>query len=168
MAHNFPEGEMTLLLVLLVLLPWSIWRQMHAHAITRESLIKLPLIFAAVGVAGLGTRDIPTDAAAVGYLALSLALSLFFGVWRGNRISIWRDKAGDWISQGNRLTLTLWVALLATKFGLGTIASITDWFPGEHAGEVFLFLAFSFLAQNLVVARRTLWTGPRMTEAVPA
>ena len=33
---------MTLLLVLLVLLPWSIWRQMHAHEITGEGLSSCP------------------------------------------------------------------------------------------------------------------------------
>ncbi len=159
---------MTLLLVLLVLLPWSIWRQMHAHEITREGLIKLPLIFAVIGIAGLGTKDIPTDGAAIGYFAFSLALSVFFGVWRGRKIDIWRDEDGNLISMGNRTTITLWVVLLASKFGLGAVASITDWFPAEHAGEIFLFLAVSFVAQNIVVARRSLWSAPRRVEAVPA
>jgi hypothetical protein len=148
---------MTLLLVLLVLLPWSIWRQMHAHEITVGGLVKLPLIFAAVGVLGLGTRELPTDRNAIAYLAFSVALSLAFGVWRGARVSVWRDASGMLMSQGNRTTITLWVALLSSKFALGVVASITHWFPAEHAGEVFLFLAFSFVAQNLVVARRSLW-----------
>jgi hypothetical protein len=159
---------MTLTLVLLVLLPWSIWRQMHEHAVTREGLFKLPLIFAAIGVFGFGTGAMPTDGAALGYLAFSLALSVFFGVWRGRRIDIWRDADGNPISKGNRITITLWVVLLASKFALGTVASITDWFPAEHAGEIFLFLAFSFVAQNIVVARRSLWAAPRRAEAVAA
>jgi hypothetical protein len=153
---------MTMLLVLAVLLPWSIWRQMHAHEITRESLLKLPLIFAAVGVLATGTRDLPGDAAAVAYVLGSLVLSIAFGVWRGWRISIWRDADGRPISRGNRTTITLWVALIASKIALGTVASITGIFPGDHAGEIFLFLAFSFAAQNLIVARRT-----RITEAGP-
>jgi hypothetical protein len=155
---------MTLLLVLLVLLPWSIWRQMHAHEITGEALIKLPVIFAAIGLVGAGTRDIPTDGAALGYVLFCLALSLAFGVWRGARISIWTDEAGRWISQGNRTTIALWGALVGTKVALGTIASITGVFPAEHAGDVFLFLAFSFVAQNLVVANRSLWRGSRRVE----
>ena len=77
---------MTLMLVLLVLLPWSIWRQMHEHEVTREGLFKLPIIFAAIGVFGFGTGAIPTDAAALGYLAFSLALSIGFGIWRGVEI----------------------------------------------------------------------------------
>ena len=83
------------MLVLLVLLPWSIWRQMHEHEVTREGLFKLPLIFAAVGVLGFGTGAIPTDAAALGYLAFSLALSVGFGIWRGVELSIWRNADGN-------------------------------------------------------------------------
>src|SRR5262245_50257737 len=161
---------MTLMLVLLVLLPWSIWRQMHAHEVTRESLIKLPLIFAAIGVLGFGTGAIPTDTAAIAYLAFSVALSVGMGVWRGAEISLWRDEDGKPISKGNRTTITLWVALIGSKFALGAIASITGWFPAEHAGEVFLFLALSFVAQNLVVARRAgIWgEAPRKLSEVPA
>jgi hypothetical protein len=148
---------MTLLLVLLFLLPWSIWRQMRAHEITPAGLVKLPLIFAAIGALGLGTRELPTDRNAIAYLAFSLVLSLAFGVWRGARVSVWRDASGALMSQGNRTTIALWVALLSSKFVLGAFASITHWFPAEHAGEIFLFLAFSFVAQNVVVAHRSLW-----------
>jgi hypothetical protein len=152
---------MTLLLVLLILLPWSIWRQMHAHQITGSGLVKLPLTFAAIGVLGFGIDAIPTDAAAIGYVAFCLALSVGFGIWRGARIDIWHD-AGGWMSRGNRTTLALWAALIGTKVVLGTIASVTGWFPAEHAGDVFMYLGVSFVAQNLVVAERSLWaTGRR-------
>ena len=151
---------MTLMLVLLVLLPWSIWRQMHEHEVTREGLVKLPLIFAAIGVLGFGTGAIPTDAAALGYIAFSLSLSVFFGVWRGVKLSVWRNADGNPMSIGNRTTITLWGVLIGSKFALGAIASITGWFPAESVGEVFIFLALSFVAQNLVVARRAgLWGG---------
>ena len=122
------------------------------------------MIFAIVGLVGVGTRDIPTDAAALGYVGFCLALSLAFGVWRGVRISIWTDAAGRWISRGNRTTLALWGALIGIKVALGTVASVTGIFPAEHAGDVFLFLAFSFVAQNLVVANRSLWRAPRAVE----
>ncbi len=157
---------MTLLLVLLVLLPWSIWRQMHAHEITAAGLVKLPIIFAAIGVLGFGIEPVPTGAAAVAYIALCLALSLTFGVWRGARIDVWR-REGRWMSCGNRTTLGLWAALIGTKVALGTVAATTGWFPAEHAGDVFIYLAVSFAAQNLVVAERSLWA-PRRRAEVPA
>jgi len=155
---------MTLLLVLLVLLPWSIWRQMHAHEITGSGLVKLPIIFAAVGVLGFGIDAIPTDAAALSYVAFSLALSVVMGVWRGVKITVWLDAAGRWMNQGNRTTIALWGVLIGAKVAMGTVASVTGWFPAEHAGDVFLFLAFSFVAQNLVVAQRSIWGEPRAAE----
>jgi hypothetical protein len=156
---------MTLLLVLLILLPWSIWRQMHAHEITGSGLVKLPVIFAAIGLLGFGTGTIPTDTTAVAYIACCLVLSVGFGVWRGARIDVWRD-AGRWMSQGNRTTIALWAALIGTKVALGTVASISGWFPVEHAGDVFTYLAISFVAQNLVVAHRSLWATSRPAELV--
>ena len=147
---------MTLFIVLAILLPWSLNRQMHEHRITREGLIKLPVIFAAVGALSLTSQDIPTDAAAVSYIALSLGLSIALGVWRGAVIPAWQDAAGEWMSKGNRLTITLWIVLIAAKFAMGTVASITGWFPVSSTGEVFLFLGLSFAAQNAVVARRTI------------
>jgi len=145
---------MTVLLVLLVLLPWSIWRQMQTHEVTLGGLVKLPLIFAAIGLFGFGTGSIPTDPDALLYLAISVLLSVVIGIWRGALIPIWTADDGRQYSRGNRTTLTLWGVLLASKFAMGTVASVTGWFPGEHAGEIFLFVALSFVAQNIVVARR--------------
>jgi hypothetical protein len=156
-----PEGAgetlrpMTLLLVLLILLPWSIWRQMHAHQVTAGGLVKLPLIFAAIGLLGFGTSDLLVDGGAVGYLLVSVGLSVGFGLWRGARLSIWHDESGVPFSKGNRTTIALWGVLLASKFAMGAVASITGLFPAEHAGDVFMFLALSFVAQNAVVAVRS-------------
>lgn len=152
---------MTLFVVLAVLLPWSLRRQMHEHAITREGLIKLPLIFAAIGVLGLTAQDIPTDASAAAYVAFSLGLSVALGVWRGAVIPTWQTRESTWMSKGNALTITLWIALIAAKFAMGTVASINGWFPATGTGEVFLFLGISFAAQNLIVASRTIARRPR-------
>ena len=150
---------MTGLLVLLVLLPWSIRRQMQPHEVTQQGLVKLPLIFGAIGLLGLGTRGIPGGADAVAYLALSAVVSIGFGIWRGAKLRVWRED-DRFIAQGTRLTLTLWVALIVVKIAMGTAASALDIFPGEHTGEIFLFLAVSFAAQDVVVARRTIWRQP--------
>ena len=144
---------MTLFAVLAVLLPWSLWRQMHEHQITREGLYKLPIIFAAIGVFGMTTQDIPSDAAAAGYVALSLCLSVSLGVWRGAVIPTWQDASGRWMSKGNALTISLWVVLIAAKFAMGTVASITGWFPAPARARSSSSWA-SRSRQNLVVARR--------------
>jgi hypothetical protein len=58
--------------------------------------------------------------------------------------------------------------MFALKFALGTVASITAWFPSENSAEIFGFLALTFVAQNLVVARRTIWQGGTAVRRVPA
>lgn len=40
------------LLILLVLVPWSIYRQMQRSTISGAGLMKLPLIFVAIGLLG--------------------------------------------------------------------------------------------------------------------
>jgi hypothetical protein len=152
---------MTLFVVLALLVPWSVWRQMHAHEITRRGLTKFPVIFAAMGLFGVQRGDIPSSSAAAAAMLVSLALSVGLGIARGALIPIWRDARGRCFSRGNRLTIALWVALVGGKFALGTIASVTGWFPQTSAGEVFLFLGISFAAQNLVVARRVAHVGVR-------
>ena len=118
---------------------------------------------------GLGIKLPPGTAGhqpslALSYVAFSLALSVVMGMWRGVKITVWQDAAGRWMNQGNRTTIALWGALIGAKVAMGTVASITGWFPAQHAGDVFLFLAFSFVAQNLVVAQRSIWGEPRAAE----
>jgi hypothetical protein len=145
---------MTVLLILLAIVPWSIYRQMRVHEVTTAGLVKLPLIFAAIGVLGFGTGDLAASADAIAYLTVSAIVSIAIGLWRGAAIPMWRDEDGTLLSQGNGTTLALWTLLIAIKIAMGTAASITGIFPGEHPGEIFLFIAVSFAAQNLFVHHR--------------
>ena len=124
---------MTVLAVLLIVLPWSIWRQMHARPVTVEGLVKLPLIFgAAAAITTLTSTLHQVTTAEVVYNA-------------------------GLCGPGNRATLTTWVVLIALKIALGTVAAVTGWIPAEGAGAILGFLALTFAIQNVVVARRTLW-----------
>jgi hypothetical protein len=148
---------MTVLAILLILLPWSIWRQMHARPVTAEGLVKLPLIL--TGIAAVVTltnhaRDVTP--AFIAYDAACAVLAIGFGAWRGQRVSIWLEGETP-MQRGNRATLTTWALLIALKIALGTIAAITSWIPAEGAASILAFLALTFAIQNLVVARRTIW-----------
>jgi hypothetical protein len=147
---------MILFVVLAVLLPWSLYRQTQAHRITRESLTKLPLIFAGIGVLSQIGSPMPHSHAAVAALAVSVVASVVLGIWRGLEIPTWQTADGAWMSQGNRATITLWIALIAFKFVLGAVGSQTGWYPVETVGEIFITLGLSFAIQNLVVSRRTI------------
>jgi len=158
---------MLLFIVLAVVLPWSIWRQMHRHTVTPRSLVKLPILFAGIGVLVQIGSPLPHGRAAATALIVSVAASVLLGVWRGAVIPVWRTQDGSWMSQGNRTTIALWVALIAFKFALGTVGSVTGLFPVETIGEIFLTLGLSFAVQNLVVARRSIPQAIR-AEQIPA
>jgi hypothetical protein len=146
---------MLLFAILAVLLPWSIYRQMHEHRVARETLVKIPLIFIGVGLLFGGVGHVHGPAATAAMLG-GIAVSVLFGVARGAAMPVWQDAEGHWMTRGNRLTLTLWVALVAFKFALGGLGSVTGWFPAETATEVFLVLGLSFAVQNAIIARRSI------------
>jgi hypothetical protein len=148
---------MTVLLILLIVLPWSIWRQMHARPVTAEGLVKLPLIFAGVAAVITLTSHAPEITPAfMAYDAACAVLAIGFGAWRGQRVSIWHEGETP-MQRGNRATLMTWALLIALKVALGTVAAVTGWIPAEGAGSILSFLALTFAIQNLVVARRTIW-----------
>ena len=151
---------MTALVITLIILPWSIWRQMHARPVTVEGLVKLPLIFGAVAAITALTSPLhQVTAAEIVYDATSAVLAIGFGAWRGQRVSLWQE--GDATMQrGNRATLTTWGILIALKVALGTVAAVTGWVPAEGVAAIFAFLALTLAIQSLVVARRTLWPRP--------
>ena len=147
------------LLIFLIVLPLAIWRQMSPHRVTVQRLALLPSVFLVLGVAGTVTGEMPTDAEAIAYLVVSAAIGIGFGAWRGVVIPVWRDGE-DWFEQGNRSTLVLWGVMLGLKFGIAAIVSAADIYPGEHPGELYIFIAISFAVQELIVARRSIWSAP--------
>jgi hypothetical protein len=148
---------MTALLILLTILPWSIWRQMHARPVTVNGLVRLPLLFAvAAAVFGLSGHVRTITSTEIIYNAACAVLAIAFGVWRGAHVSIWHEDDTA-MQRGNRTTLTLWIAMIALKIALGTAAAVTGWIPAEGASAVLGFFALTMAIQNLAVARRTLW-----------
>jgi len=149
---------MSALLLLLLLLPPSIYRQMRANEVSAAALVRLPAIYAAIGLLGFGTGHLDLSGGAAPYIAISAALSIGFGIWRGVQVRVWRDAAGSYFVQSTRLTLALWAGLILGKIAINTVGAVTGALPrGTHPGEIFLFIAVSFVAQNAIVARRTIW-----------
>jgi hypothetical protein len=147
---------MTFFIILAALLGWSLSRQMREHAVTREGLIKLPLIFGGIGLLSLSASDMPHGSLAVVEVIVSVGLSVGLGMVRGALMPTWRGEAGQWMTRGNRTTIALWVGLVASKFVIGAIGSITGLYSSTGTGEIFLILGLSFAAQNYILARRTI------------
>ena len=158
---------MTALLIVLMVVPWSIWRQLHTRPVTAGGLVKLPLIFAAAAaVFGLTDHAHPVTEAVVIYYAACAVPAIGFGAWCGAHVSV-SYQGETALQRGNRTTLTLWIAMIALKIALGTVAAVTHWIPAEGAAAILAFLALTIAIQNVAVARRTLWA-PRVPMGVTA
>jgi pimeloyl-ACP methyl ester carboxylesterase len=100
---------------------WVLARQVQRAWVKPRLLVLAPLVLAFFGIRSLpaSTWQVPADLA---LLAVSAALSLGLGVWRGQTIKVWRDADGTWWRQGSVLTLVLWRVLIVARgllYGVG-------------------------------------------------
>ena len=149
---------------------WVLARQVQLARVKPRLLVLAPLVLAFFGIRSLpaSTWRVPDDLA---LLAVSAALSLGLGVWRGQTIKVWRDADGTWWRQGSVLTLVLWGVLIVTRgllYGVGVAVGHRE---ASDLGAVLLTLALSFAAQNTVTALRMNAAPPlpggQPTEPVP-
>jgi hypothetical protein len=128
-------------------------RQVQLAPLKPRLLLLAPLVLAFFGIRSLpaSTWRVPADLA---LLAVSAALSLGLGVWRGQTIKVWRDADGTWWRQGSVLTLVLWGVLIVARgllYGVGVAVGHRE---ASGLGAVLVTLALSFAAQNTVTALR--------------
>ena len=132
---------------------WVLARQVQLARVKPRLLLLAPLVLAFFGIRSLPTSTwrVPADLA---LLAVSAALSLGLGAWRGQTIRVWRDADGTWWRQGSVLTLVLWGVLIVVRgllYGIGVAVGHRE---ASGLGAVLVTLALSFAAQNAVTALR--------------
>ncbi len=132
---------------------WVLARQVQVARAKPRLLVLAPLVLAFFGIRSLpaSTWRVPADLA---LLAVSAALSLGLGAWRGQTIKVWRDADGTWWRKGSVLTLVLWGVLIVAPgllYGVGVAVGHRD---ASDLGAVLVTLALSFAAQNTVTALR--------------
>jgi hypothetical protein len=166
--HFFKEHEMstTDLIITLALTGYAVYQQTRQHEVVAKSRFKLALIYGIVGIV-LGVQAGHT-AAAAGLLAISLLASLAVGFVRGRRTRMWTDDQGRVFSQGTAFTVNLFLALVAFKFAVGTVAYFGHVAYAGSLGEVLLMIALMVGVQAEIIHRRALrLTGPT-SESGPA
>ena len=139
---------------------WVLARQVQVARVKPRLLLLAPLVLAFFGTRSLpaSTWRVPDDLA---LLAVSAALSLGLGVWRGQTIKVWRGADGTWWRQGSVLTLVLWGVLIVARgllYGVGVAVGHRE---ASGLGAVLVTLALSFAAQNTVTALRMNAAQPR-------
>jgi hypothetical protein len=132
---------------------WVLARQVRRARVKPRLLWLAPLVLAYFGIRALAapTWHIPAD---LGLLALSAAISVGLGVWRGQTIQVWREADGTWWRQGSIRTLALWGALIAARGLLYGLDAAVGHREASDLGAILLTLALSFAAQNAVTAAR--------------
>ncbi len=132
---------------------WVLARQVQLARVKPRLLVLAPLLLAFFGIRSLpaSTWRVPADLA---LLAVSAALSVGLGVWRGQTIRVWRDADGTWWRQGSVLTLVLWGVLILARGLLYGVDVATGHREASDLGAVLVTLALSFAAQNTVTALR--------------
>ena len=102
------------LLLIVAAVVWVLARQVQVARVKPRLLVLAPLVLAFFGIRSLpaSTWRVPAD---LTLLAVSAALSLGLGAWRGLTIKVWRDADGTWWRKGSVLTLVLWGVLIAAR-----------------------------------------------------
>jgi len=140
------------LLMILALTGCAVYQQTRRHEVVGRTRFKLAIIYLIIGLVS-GGFNLPPNALSVLFLVISLALSLVVGVVRGRFTRVW-NEAGHVYSQGTRLTVGLFLALVASKFVLGTIAYFADVSDDGGVGEVLLMIGLMVAVQAELIWRR--------------
>jgi len=148
------------LVLIVALVGFAIYKQTQTSEVTASGGYRMALIYGLVGVA-VGVWNSSTGALAVpsGVLGWSLAgfgvlLSVVIGAARGIRTRLWVDESGRVMSRGSVLTVSLFVALLVTKIGVGVIAYINHVAAGSSFPQVMVLVAIMIAFQAAIVGRR--------------
>jgi len=150
------------LVAITALVGYAVYKQTQTRVVSGRGRFRLAAIYAVIG--GLFGVAMPHDGAAVGLLMASIVVSLIIGAARGAYTRVWRGPDGQIRSRGTVVTISLLLALIASKFGLGAVAyafGIHD----SSIGEILLMIGVSVAVQAEIVWRRAQQlaasTGPR-------
>lgn len=139
----------TQILMLIALTCWSVYKQTIRTEVNGKGRFKMAKIYGIVGLV-VGGFYLPTDAIAWATVVLSVGASALVGVMRGNltRLSV---EDGKVFSQGNALTIGLFVGLVAFKFLLGTWLYFNHPQPHNGFGEIIVLIAIMVAVQAQIV-----------------
>ena len=127
-------------------------RLMGEQAQAKRMLI-LPGVLFVVGLAQ--SSDVLHSPAAIVFMLVSGALSVAFGALRGASVKI-SDRGGLAFVRYTWVTVALWVANLAVKFGAGFVFAHIDPQAAALGNSLLLTLGLGMLVEGLVIVARAL------------
>jgi hypothetical protein len=150
------------IVALLALVGYAVYRQTRQQEVVGSARFKLAIIYAIAGVV-VGGFSRPHTLAEVLVLAVSLALSVVVGLARGRLTRLWAHE-GRVYSQGTRLTIGLFLGLVAGKFAIGTACYFLQISDDGGFGEILLMIAVMIAFQAEIIWRRARALGAGASE----
>lgn len=133
--------------IFLAVFAYVLRRQLTVRAVTPRSFLLVAILF------GYGlTGGFPTAAPGVALFAVSIVVSVVFGVWRATSMRMWRGTKGVVYRRGTAVTITLWAITVTIKVVLDLIEMAqTHTFT---AGPIWLAMALTLAVQQYVMLTR--------------
>ena len=156
------------IVALLALTGYAIYRQSQRHEVAARGRFTMAIIYAVAGLV-VGGFSQPNSVAEWSLLVISIALSVGVGLARGRLTRMWTEDRPDGrhvIAQGTVVTIGLFVAMVAVKFGMGTWAYFNHVSDDGGFGEILIMIAVMIAFQAELVWRRARALGD--TVPVPA
>ena len=144
------------IIALLALTGYAIYRQSQRHEVAARGRFTMAIIYAVAGLV-VGGFSQPESVAEWALLVISIALSVGVGLARGRLTRMWTEDRPDGrhvIAQGTVVTIGLFVAMVAVKFGLGTWAYFNHVSDDGGFGEILIMIAVMIAFQAELVWRR--------------
>ncbi|MET0695698.1 MAG: hypothetical protein ABWX96_04245 [Propionibacteriaceae bacterium] len=142
----------TELILILTMTGYAVYQQTRRHELQQKTRFKLAIIYGIVGLA-VGGFNLPKTPLSITFLAISIVLSVVVGLIRGRYTRVWRED-DILFSQGTKLTVTLFLLLIASKFALGTVAYFLHASDDGGFGEVMIMIALMVAVQAELIWRR--------------
>ena len=146
------SGPIEIVLILAVI-GYVLVRRMIGEAAQAKRMLILPAILAIIGLTQAG--PVLHSPVALLFLLVSGALSVVIGALRGASVRI-SNRNGLAFVQYTWVTVALWVANIAVKFGGNVVFGQIDPHAAGLGNSLFLTLGLGMLIEGLVVTARAL------------
>jgi hypothetical protein len=152
------------IVAVLALAAYAVYRQTRVSEVKDGGRFTLAIVYTVVGIV-VGGFALPHTTTTAALLAASIALSVVVGLARGYLTRVWTTD-GRVLQQGTALTVGLFLALVAAKFGMGTYEYLHGIREAGGFGEVMMMIAVMIAVQVEIIRHRALALSRR--EASPA
>lgn len=147
------------IVALLALSAYAVYRQTKRTEVMGAGRFTMAIIYGVVGLVVGGFR-FSGKPAEIALLVVSIALSLAVGLLRARYTRV-EAEDGRVFSQGTALTIGLFLAMVAVKFGIGTVAALSGVDADGGFGEVLVMIGIMLAVQSELIWRRARCLGAR-------